>query len=410
MMKFEKQFIAGATVAMTILNGATANAQIAARCQETYDAWVTASSMYIKAEANAKAEKIGSLFKGDHVTIIGEDGNYAKIAFGPRLTKIGYVLKQYLTDKPLNNNDKSIKKIMDVNTDALNMRRIASTSGSKLGKLYKGFSVEIDDSIKEINRDGFTWVKCKALIKPNGDVVKREFYVAKKYLKEQSVSVSTPAAKPEVSAPVVKPETKPEVSTPVVKPETKPEVEAPVAKPEAKPEVEAPVETPEVELAPVVTEESIEIVEDGDVVDAYGNVLLTLKKGDKVTLVGEDHGVDKTKIDLNNGSYGIIHKCMVEKDFHSHDEFVFGRPCNPSNLGQSMDLVEEYETTRDLVVFNSDCKYFSTSIVVPKGAKLDIAKDFYNPETDNVEVHYKFIDVNQNVIEGQGFVPAYQFR
>ncbi|MGN1032591.1 MAG: SH3 domain-containing protein [Intestinibacter sp.] len=102
---------------------------------------VTASSLNVRSGASTSYKKIGSLKKGNTVTIYDTKNGWYKIKYNG---KNGWVSKQYVSTKTASSTTKTEKGTVTANS--LNVRSGASTSYKKIGSLKKGSQVTIYDT------------------------------------------------------------------------------------------------------------------------------------------------------------------------------------------------------------------------------------------------------------------------
>lgn len=139
---------------------------------------ITASSLNVRSEANAKSKKTASLKKGAKVTILSQSNDWYYVQSG----KIkGWVSQQYVTLNANNTPQKPEKPVEGkivvgstyyVNATSLNVRSTASTKGKVVG------SLKTNDTAKVLAINE-AWVKIQSG-KNNG-------WVASKYLSDKKV-------------------------------------------------------------------------------------------------------------------------------------------------------------------------------------------------------------------------------
>lgn len=104
----------------------------------TVKAKVNASSLNVRAKASTSAKKLGTLKKGNTVTISQEKSGWSKIPYGKTY---GWVSSKYLTKvKTAKAAAASVTKNGYVTATSLNLRSSASTSSKTLATLKKGYS------------------------------------------------------------------------------------------------------------------------------------------------------------------------------------------------------------------------------------------------------------------------------
>ena len=132
---------------------------------------VNTDSLNVRSGPSTSYSKLGSLSKGNKVSVISESNGWSKILYNE---KEAYVSSEYL-DSQESDSDTTpvIKETKIVNTDSLNVRSGPSTSYSKLGSLSKGSKVSV---ISESNG----WSK----ILYN----EKEAYVSSEYLDSEDTS------------------------------------------------------------------------------------------------------------------------------------------------------------------------------------------------------------------------------
>lgn len=107
----------------------------------TVKAKVNASSLNVRAKASTSAKKLGTLKKGNTVTISQEKSGWSKIPYGKTY---GWVSSKYLTKvKTAKAAAASVTKNGYVTATSLNLRSSASTSSKTLATLKKGLLVNI---------------------------------------------------------------------------------------------------------------------------------------------------------------------------------------------------------------------------------------------------------------------------
>lgn len=107
----------------------------------TVKAKVNASSLNVRAKASTSAKKLGTLKKGNTVTISQEKSGWSKIPYGKTY---GWVSSKYLTKvKTVKAAAASVTKNGYVTATSLNLRSSASTSSKTLATLKKGLLVNI---------------------------------------------------------------------------------------------------------------------------------------------------------------------------------------------------------------------------------------------------------------------------
>ncbi|SCH38375.1 C40 family peptidase [Romboutsia sp. Marseille-P6047] len=102
---------------------------------------VTATTLNVRSGAGTNYSKIGTLSKGDEVSVISESNGWAKINY--KGTN-GYVSNDYIVSK--NNSGSSSESIISykiVTATTLNVRSGAGTNYSKIGTLSKGDEVSV---------------------------------------------------------------------------------------------------------------------------------------------------------------------------------------------------------------------------------------------------------------------------
>lgn len=128
----------------------------------------TTSNLNLRKGPNTSYGIITTMKKGSTVTILEEQGQWAKVQFG---TKIGYSSKQYL--KVSSSSSSSTTKKMTVTASILNVRSKASTSGKILGKLSKNTQIDVYEV-----KNGWAKINYK----------NNTAYVSSSYLKDITVS------------------------------------------------------------------------------------------------------------------------------------------------------------------------------------------------------------------------------
>ena len=128
---------------------------------------VNTSTLNVRSGSSTSHKKIGTLHKGNKVTVISTSNGWSKIKFNG---KNAYVSSKYLSNVPSNNNSNDNSQSSStkvVNTNSLNVRSGSSTSHKKIGTLHKGDKVTVVSTSNG-------WSK----IKFNG----KNAYVSSKYL------------------------------------------------------------------------------------------------------------------------------------------------------------------------------------------------------------------------------------
>lgn len=121
----------------------------------SYSRYVTASSLNVRKKASSKGKIAGSYKKGTKVTCYGTSGSWTKVKYGKSYY---YVATKYLSSKkPIisaGTSAKSSTYTRYVTASSLNIRKKASTSGTKVGSYKKGTAITCYG-----NKSGWTTVK-----------------------------------------------------------------------------------------------------------------------------------------------------------------------------------------------------------------------------------------------------------
>ncbi|MCQ2969477.1 MAG: SH3 domain-containing protein [Clostridium sp.] len=105
------------------------------------------TSLRIRQEASISSAIIGSVYEGDSVNIIGEDGNWYKILYNNSTAYVSkdYVTLNYTSEEIDTDNNSTVRSgyVINVEGSNLRVRKSASLSGMVLGYLVNNESVEI---------------------------------------------------------------------------------------------------------------------------------------------------------------------------------------------------------------------------------------------------------------------------
>lgn len=115
---------------------------------------VTADALNVRSAGNTSSSVLGTLYKGDNITIVESVNGWHKINFN---NKVGWVYGEFIeTKKSIESNS---NKVGTINADSLNIRSGAGTSYSILGSLKGGAKIDIINSTNgwfQINCNGTT--------------------------------------------------------------------------------------------------------------------------------------------------------------------------------------------------------------------------------------------------------------
>ena len=112
---------------------------------------VKTDSLNVRSGAGTNYKKIGTLKRGQQVTVIGTSGNWAKFNFNGAT---GYASLSYLSKVQTNDNTATTKEMV-VKADFLNVRKGSSIKYAVIGKVYEGETVQV---VQELSNG---WVKIK---------------------------------------------------------------------------------------------------------------------------------------------------------------------------------------------------------------------------------------------------------
>lgn len=132
----------------------------------SYSRYVTASSLNIRKKASTSGTKVGSYKKGTKVTCYGKSGSWTKVKYSGSY--------RYVATRYLSSNAPAYTRYVTAST--LNIRKKASTSGTKVGSYKKGAKVTCYGT-------SGSWTK----VKYNGSYR----YVYTKYLSSKAPSTKT---------------------------------------------------------------------------------------------------------------------------------------------------------------------------------------------------------------------------
>ena len=133
--KLLKNVVIATSLASTLMITSIANKSIS--FADTIKS-VNTSSLNVRSGAGTNYKKIGTLHKGNKVTVISTSNGWSKIKFDG---KTAYVSSKYLSNTSNNSSQSSSTKI--VNTSSLNVRNGAGTNYKKIGSLSKGTKVNV---------------------------------------------------------------------------------------------------------------------------------------------------------------------------------------------------------------------------------------------------------------------------
>ena len=133
--KLLKNVVIATSLASTLMITSIANKSIS--FADTIKS-VNASALNVRSGAGTNYKKIGTLHKGNKVTVISTSNGWSKIKFDG---KTAYVSSKYLSNASNNSSQSSSTKI--VNTSSLNVRNGAGTNYKKIGSLSKGTKVNV---------------------------------------------------------------------------------------------------------------------------------------------------------------------------------------------------------------------------------------------------------------------------
>ena len=153
----KKLFCAIASVSMIAPNTIGAYANVTA-VNEARNAnimeVVKTDSLNVRTGPGTNYKKIGTLKRGQRITVLSTSGGWAKFNFNG---KTGYVSLSYLSkvqsNDNTNNGGTTTAKEMVVKADFLNVRKGSSTSHAVIGKIYEG------DIVKVVQELSNGWVK-----------------------------------------------------------------------------------------------------------------------------------------------------------------------------------------------------------------------------------------------------------
>ena len=149
--KLLKNVVIATSLASTLMITSIANKSIS--FADTIKS-VNTSSLNVRSGAGTNYKKIGTLHKGNKVTVISTSNGWSKIKFDG---KTAYVSSKYLSNTSNNSSQSSSTKI--VNTSSLNVRSGAGTSYKIVGTLYEYSNVNVISESKgwsKIKFDGKT--------------------------------------------------------------------------------------------------------------------------------------------------------------------------------------------------------------------------------------------------------------
>ena len=162
----------------------------------TQSATVNTSFGYVREKADLTSKKLGTVVKGDILTLYSSSKTWTKIEYN---NSVGYVLTKHLILQELN--ETSITKQAIVNIASLNVRAKSSVTSKKLGSLKKGMTVSIYSTSKGwakiifnnqtayVSENYLTFVKSTTL-KPKFGIVQKEV-AATKYSSRSSAVIDT---------------------------------------------------------------------------------------------------------------------------------------------------------------------------------------------------------------------------
>ncbi|WP_342598430.1 SH3 domain-containing protein [Psychrobacillus sp. FSL H8-0483] len=167
-----------------------------AQAATTQSATVNTSFGYVREKADLTSKKLGTVVKGDILTLYSSSKTWTKIEYN---NSVGYVLTKHLILQELN--ETSITKQATVNIASLNVRAKSSVTSKKLGSLKKGMTVSVYSTSKGwakivfnnqtayVSEKYLTFVKTTTL-KPKFGIVQKEV-AATKYSSRSSAVIDT---------------------------------------------------------------------------------------------------------------------------------------------------------------------------------------------------------------------------
>lgn len=101
---------------------------------------VTATTLNMRSGAGTSYSKVGTLYKGNKVTLLKKTGSWYQVKYG---SVTGWISGDYITVSSSSNTSSTQAKNGVVTASSLTVRKGAGTSYSKIGSLLKGAKVSI---------------------------------------------------------------------------------------------------------------------------------------------------------------------------------------------------------------------------------------------------------------------------